>query len=160
LFKDNYQKLTYYLKEKGADRGSTKQLHARINYKNGDYAEQIVGYDLIGNTCYIRLFYRFAKKGDNIDMKIYFDSISSSYTYTVDYLVDGKVEYSGTGTVDAYSFNKNTSLKLDSYSGKDTSRKSLEGLCAPTLMLLLDGADHLLTGYADMSVKDLGFKNF
>lgn len=160
FFADNYQKLVYYLKAKGEDKGSTKQLHVRVKYSNGDFAEQYAGYDYSNNKCYIRLLYRFAKKGDNIDIKWYFDSVSSEYIYTVDYLVDGTVMYSGSGSLNAEAFGKTTVLTLDSYEGDEVYRDALEKLCAPTIRLALDGANYLLTTKANLTIADLGFKLF
>lgn len=160
IFADDYHKLTYCIKYKGDDKPNAKQLYTRVNYKNGDFADQFVGYDYSSGSCYFRFLYRFKQSGDLIEINMKFNGISDNYSYSIDYFKTDEKLCGGKGSIKASSFDENTKLAFESVSGDEYYVKSLKELCTPAMTLMLDAADHILSRDCCMSVIDIGFINF
>lgn len=158
FFANGYEKLTYFLKNKGMTNGSTKYFYAEVTYNKGGSADQYITYD--GKDIYFENTFKFASSRDKLNVKLKLDVASDSLGYTFEYFKNGSAAYSGSGTIKASAYKKETKLVFDFYNGDSVQKEDLEALLSNSMVLNLDGASYLLEKEAGMKLLELGFTSF
>ena len=154
FFENGYAKLAYYLNAKGMSDPDGKFFKADISYADGTKSTQLI----IGGTneIYFVNTYYFSSMTDAVKIKLKVND-PANMTYTLDYYKNGSIAYTGSGSLNASTYQKSTVLTLSDFNGDNNTKANLETLLNQAMLLNMDGASYLLKTDADMTLKDIGF---
>ncbi|MBR5515127.1 MAG: S-layer homology domain-containing protein [Clostridia bacterium] len=157
-FSSSYDKLVYYLENKGAANDTEKYFYATVNYNNADHADQYIKYK--NNAVYFENTYYFPSSNHKLFISLKLDNTSGNQSYTVDYIKNNSTVYSGSGIININTYTKSMPLTFTSYSGDQNSKAELEALASVSMTLNLDATAYLLEKEVGMKLSELGFSNF
>ena len=156
IFKDKYDKLTYYISLRGMTDANIKYFQANVTHTDGNTSTQYVKYDPVTNKTTLEIVYKFTGRDISVRTVIYMTGISDSYTVESYYNVGANTPYYGSAKITA----SNNGFDLTSYSGNSSYRTQFESVAKNTALLCLDASNTLIQTYTGLSMSDFGFSAF
>ncbi len=156
VFASAYAKFVYYMNACGMTDKGIKYLEAQVTHSDGNTSTQYVKYNPETGKGSFEIIFDFATNDHTIKTVISFSDIASAYYVESFYSIGGKLQYSGTGSVNA----KDSAFTLSTYNGASVYKTQIESLIKSSLLLSLDSSNQILKTYVNMTAADFGFAAF
>lgn len=156
IFENSYDKLVYYITERGMADGNIRYLKANVTHTDGNTSTQYVKYDPATGKTALEIVYKLTGRDITVRTVIYMTGISDSYSAESYYSVGANTPYYGSARITA----KNTGFVLSDFHGNSSNRTQFEQIAKNTALLCLDASNTLIKKYAGVSMSDFGFDAF